>query len=177
MTPPPGRKPKDQGVMEMVKHTRWIMAGLGAAAIVVAVERSGAQAGGPQASTWTLAQVDGRDLPAMVETEDACRDEVVSGTLTLAESTWTLETVDRETCEGREPSEERDTESGTYTRSGQTLAFTDDDGDGPDATDDDAAEAADEVDDVDVDELATGTEQGGTLTIQLHEGHTLVFRR
>jgi len=160
----------------MVKHTRWIMAGLGAAAIVVAVERSGAQNGAVQASTWTLAQVDGRDLPALVETEDTCRDEVVSGTLTLAESTWTLETVERETCEGREPREERDTDRGTYTRSGQTLAFADDDGDGPDAADE--ADEADEADDdVDVDELATGTEQGGTLTVRLREGHTLVFRR
>lgn len=154
----------------MVKHTRWIMAGLGTAAIAVAVERSGAQDGGPRAVSWTLASVDGRALPAVVDTDGSCREEVVSGTLTLGESTWTLETVERETCEGAQPREDRDTERGGYTRSGQTLAFTDDDGDRPET-----ADAAD--DDLDLDELATGTEEGGTLTIRLHEGQTLVFRR
>lgn len=158
-----------------------VLAGLGTAALAVAAERSGAQGGAPVAAapapsvpgTYTLAQVEGRALPAVVDTDGACRDEVVSGTLTIADGTWTLETVERELCEGQAPREDRDTERGRYTLSGGTVTFTDDDGD--DANDD--ADDRDDPADVDVDEPATGTLDGGTLTVRLREGQTVVFRR
>lgn len=166
-----------------------VLAGLGTATLALAAERSGAQ--GPAQGipgvpgTYTLAQVEGRALPAVVETDGACRDELVSGTLTLADGAWTLETVERELCDGQAPREDRETERGRYTLSGGTVAFTADDAgeDADDADDGDADDdgartggAADGAD-VDVDEPASGTVDGGTLTVRLREGQTVVFRR
>ncbi len=178
-----------------------VLAGLGTAALALAAERSGAQGGASVPSTYTravpgtytLAQVEGRALPAVVETDGACRDELVSGTLTLADGTWTLETVERELCEGQAPREDRETERGRYTLSAGAVAFTADDAadaddpadDANDADDpaDDANDADDATDDaangadVDIDEPASGTVDGGTLTVRLREGQTVVFRR
>ncbi len=148
-----------------------VLAGVGVAAAGVAVQRSGAQdAGRAGPGTWTLARVEGRALPTVVDTDGPCRDELVRGTLTLGDGTWTMETVERELCDGRPPREDRETEHGRYTVSGQTLAFTDDDGD-----DDDAPSSPDGG--VDVDEPASGTVDGGTLTVRLREGQTVVFHR
>ena len=156
----------------------WVLAGLGTAALAVAAERSGAQGGAPgnpgAPGTYTLAQVEGRALPAVVEADGACRDELLSGTLTLAaDGTWTLETVERELCEGQPSREDRETERGRYTLSGTAVAFTADD----DAADDADAPADDDGADVDIDEPASGTVDGGTLTVRLREGQTVVFRR
>ncbi|HEX6037651.1 hypothetical protein [Longimicrobium sp.] len=150
------------------------LAGLGTAALAVAATRSGAQNPAPGVpGTYTLAQVDGRALPTVVETDGACRDELVSATLVLADGTWTLEATERELCDGQAAREDRDTEQGRYTLSGTAVTFTDDDGD------DDSADAADADDaaSVDVDDLATGTLDGGTLTVRLEGGQTAVFRR
>lgn len=168
----------------MIKSKTLLLAGFGAAALVVVAERSGAQdrvASVP--GTYALAQVDGRALPAVVETDGACRDELLSGTLTLADGAWTLETVERETCDGQAPREDRETERGRYTVSGQAVTFaaaeSDDAADADDADDaDDAAGASGTAgSDVDVDEPATGTMDGATLTVRLREGQTVVFRR
>lgn len=145
----------------------FLLTALGAAGVATAAGGIGAQGAVP--GTYTLATVEGRALPAVVDTDGACRDELVSGTLTLADGTWTLETVERELCDGRAPREDRDTERGRYTVSGAAVTFLDEDGeaDGPDRPDGD----------VDVDDLDRGTVDGGTLTVRLHEGQTLVFRR
>jgi hypothetical protein len=178
--------------MRMQSKTLWL-AGLGAAALVVAAERSGAQDAAPGVpGTYTLASVDGRALPAVVETDGACRDELVSGTLTLADGTWTLETVERELCEGQAAREDRETERGRYTLSGTAVTFAAGQEDADDADDADDANEADDADDaadarpsgasgvdvdVDVDEPASGTVDGATLTVRLREGQTVVFRR
>lgn len=157
----------------MIQGKTILLAGLGAATLAVVAERSGAQGAAPAVpGTYTLAQVDGRALPAVVDTDGACRDELVSGTLALADGTWTMETVERELCDGKAPVEDRDTERGRYTLSGQTIAFT-----GDDADEADGADRPDAAEDVDVDEPATGTLDGGTLTVRLREGQTVVFRR
>lgn len=180
----------------VTKSKTLVLAGLGAAALVMAAERSGAQDAAPGVpGTYTLAQVDGRALPAVVETDGACRDELVSGTLTLADGTWTLETVERELCEGQAPREDRETERGRYTLSGTAITFADgqedassaDVDDADDANDVDDADDADDADDtrasgasagdLDVDEPASGTVNGATLTVRLREGQTVVFRR
>lgn len=157
----------------MMQGKTILLAGLGAATLVVAAtERSGAQgAAAAVPGTYTLAQVDGRALPAVVETDGACRDELVSATMTLADGTWTLETTERELCEGKAPVEDRETERGRYTFAGQAVTFApaaDDDGDDADT------QTAGEVD---VEEPASGTVDGGTLTVRLRGGQTVVFRR
>jgi hypothetical protein len=170
--------------MDMTTTKMLVLAGLGTAALAVAAERSGAQGGAsPVPGTYTLSQVEGRALPAVVETDGACRDELVSGTLTLGDGTWTLETVERELCDGQAAREDRETERGRYTLSAGAVTFTADDANDPD----DAAEDADDDDarsgaaadgpDVDIDEPASGTVDGGTLTVRLREGQTVVFRR
>ncbi|HEY0018651.1 MAG TPA: hypothetical protein VGC13_20250 [Longimicrobium sp.] len=164
----------------MMKSKTLLLAGFGAAALVVAAERSGAQdrVGGVP-GTYALARVDGRALPAVVEADGACRDELLSGTLALADGAWTLETVERETCEGQAPREDRETERGRYTVSGQAVTFAADESDDADDADDAAGSAGAAVSDadVDVDEPATGTMDGATLTVRLREGQTVVFRR
>lgn len=148
------------------------LAGLGAATLAVAAERSGAQHPAPGVpGTYTLAQVEGRALPTVVETDGACRDELVSATLAMTDGAWTLETVERELCDGQAPREDRETEQGRYTLSGASVTFTEDDGN------DDADDVNDAADGVDVDDLATGTVDGGTLTVRLRGGQTAVFRR
>lgn len=160
----------------MMQSKTLLLAGFGAAALAVAANPSGAQVPG----TYTLAQVDGRALPVVTETDGACRDELVSATLTLADGAWTLETMERELCEGEAPREDRETDRGRYTLSGQTVTFA-----GGDA--DDEAEAAEDEEgrtepsgsdvEVDVEEPARGTVDGGTLTVLLRGGQTVVFRR
>jgi hypothetical protein len=158
--------------MEMMRGKSLLVAAFGAAAVIVAVDRSGAQdAAAAMADTWTLAQVDGRALPLVVETDGTCRDELLSATLTLADGAWTLDTVERELCDGRAAAEDRESERGRYTLAGTAVTFTEDDDD----TDDDARPNA--AGDVDVDELAAGTVDGTTLTVRLREGQTAVFRR
>jgi hypothetical protein len=179
----------------MIQGKTFLLAGLGAAALVAAAERSGAQDGAAGVpGTYTLAQVAGRPLPAVVETDGACRDELVSGTLTLADGAWTLETVERELCEGRAPVEDRESDRGRYTVSGQTVTFAADASDVDDADDTSDVDDADDVNDpddaddadarpaspgtdVDVEEPASGTVDGATLTVRLRAGQTVVFRR
>lgn len=158
-----------------MKKVTMLVAVAGVAAVGLAAQRSGAQDRAAVPGAYTLAQVDGRALPVVVETEGACRDELLSATLTLADGAWTLQAVERELCEGRDPREDRETEQGRYTLSGAAVTFTDDD-----ARDADNADDADDVGErtaVDVDDLATGTLDGGTLTVRLQGGQTLSFRR
>lgn len=111
------------------------------------------------AGTYTLAQVNGQPLPVVTETEGDCRDEVVSGTLTLtAGGDWELEYLERETC-GATVEEEGEGEDGDYTVDGATLRFSDD---------------TDEFDanDFDLEELGVGTLTAQALTVTLQDGQT-----
>jgi hypothetical protein len=133
---------------------------------------SAAAADAPAASTYKLVQVAGRELPVEVEKGWRCRDDVVSGTLSLQENRWRLETTKRETC-GDRTREELDSDDGRYRMEGQSIRFFDDDGE---ANDKDWNLIGKEID---LDEMTAGTlGTDGTLTVQLADEKTaLVFRR
>ncbi len=124
-----------------------------------------ARAQAPAAGAYTLQQVNGQELPVVTETTDDCRDDILSGTLTLeANGEWQLEYVERETC-GADIEEDQEREDGSYTVDGQTVLFSDD-------TD------AFEANDLDIDELGTATLNGNELSVTLQDGQTvLVFRK
>jgi hypothetical protein len=118
-------------------------------------------------------EVAGNSLPALVEKEWRCREDVVAGALTLSDDgRWLLETTTREVC-GDRSKEDRDSDDGTYSSDGAALTFRDDDGD-------QNAEREWQVGtDIDLDEVERGTIAGdGTLSVQLADARTtLVFRR
>ena len=108
------------------------------------------------AGTWDLVQVSGKALPAVMEVEDDCREEVISAVLTLnADNTWKLERVERDVC-GTKIDEERETDDGRYKMSGTTIELLDDKGKSQ------ADEAGDDLDDFHV-----GTLQNNTITVKL----------
>ena len=117
------------------------------------------------AGTYTLAAVNGEPLPFLTETEDSCREEAISGTLTLeSDGDWELRYVERETC-GAEVQNEDEGGSGDYTVAGQTVRFSDE---------------TEELDpsDLDLEELGVGTVNGAELRVTLRDQRTvLTFRR
>jgi len=118
-------------------------------------------------------EVAGKALPALVEKEWRCREDVVAGAITLSDDgRWLLETTTREAC-GDRSTEDRDRDDGTYLSDGAALTFRDDDAH-------QSAERGSKVGtDIDLDELERGTIAGdGTLRVQLADARTtLVFRR
>lgn len=127
----------------------------------------------PEAETFRLVEINGAGLPALVEEEDGCREEIVAGAITLeADGDWVLITREREVCGGRVEEEEEEREEGTYEAEGDDIRFFDDD-------DDDAHDDAEDDDheEVDVDDLATGSRAADGLTVRLEDGGTLTFRR
>lgn len=123
----------------------------------------------PEAETFTLVAVNGAGLPALVEEEEGCREEIVAGAITLeADGDWVLTTREREVC-GERVEEEEEREEGTYEAEGDGIRFIDDD------DDDDAGDR--DQDEVDIDELATGSRTAAGLTVGLEAGGTLTFRR
>ena len=124
---------------------------------------------------YALVQVAGKPLPAQVEKEWRCREDVTAGSLTLSgDNRWLLETTTREVC-GDRSEEDRDTEDGMYRTEGNTIRFLDEDG--REDTDRDWGTGSDS--DIDLDDLSTGTSAAdGTLRVQLADGRTtLLFRR
>lgn len=118
---------------------------------------------------YRLVSVGGKSLPALLDTDDGCRELVTAATLSLgADGKWTLRHDERHEC----PSGVRnktESEHGKYTMSGSTVTFMDDDGDrNTGGTPDD---------DIDLDELDQGTLLGTTLNVRLKEGQALVFQR
>src|SRR4029450_11936704 len=56
----------------------------------------------PGATRYSLIEIGGKALPARVEKEWRCREDVTAGTLTLSgDGQWLLETVTREVCGDR----------------------------------------------------------------------------
>jgi hypothetical protein len=131
-----------------------------------------AQPASPAVTGYTLVQVGDDTLPARVEKEWRCHEDVTAGTLSLRQDgRWLLETTTREVC-GDRVEEDHDTDDGTYTTQGQTLRFLDDDG--RENTDRGWGIGTD----IDLDELRTGTlASDDTLTVNLADGTPLVFRR
>lgn len=141
---------------------------------LVAGAASAAAQEAPSSDTYRLVEVAGVALPAVLEEGNACREEVLAGTLTLeADGRWTLVTSEREVC-GDAVEEEEEREDGTYEVDGDAIRFLDDDegeNDEPEGDDDDAGE-------IELEDLGSGTRTDGGLTIRLEDGETvLVFRR
>jgi hypothetical protein len=125
----------------------------------------------PDTTRYRLVEVAGNALPAQIEQEWGCREDVTAGTLILTgDGRWHLESATRETCGGRSE-EERDSEFGTYTWTGSALTFLDEDGHS-----ESDREWGDK--DIDLDELASGSRApDGALRVKLADGRTtLVFR-
>lgn len=128
---------------------------------------------GSEVETFDLVEVAGSGLPALIEEEDGCREQILAGRLTLeADGDWSLVTRERETC-GDQVEEEEEREEGTYEVQSEAVLFTDDDGDSGDADDGDDADP----NGVDVDDLATGTRTAEGLEVRLEDGNILIFRR
>lgn len=146
-----------------------ILAGLATGALGTAASAAGQAVS--QDETFRLIEVAGKALPAVIEEEDSCREEVVSGTLTLkADGMWILVTQEREVC-GDRVEEEEEREEGKYSIEGSSIQFVDDDDDGD-------AEEDDTDDDLDLDDMTTGTRTAEGLTVRLKGSDAvLVFRR
>lgn len=161
----------------MSQRRRWFaVLGLGAGALAT---HPGALPGAQQGVTgaWRLAEVGGRPLPVVVEEGGGCREELRAATLTLEPGgRWTLSAVEAEACDGRPAREERDEERGAYTLQGASVTFTAPSDAAPSTG---AAKEAEDDDgnDLDVDDLVSGTVAGGALTVRLDDGTTAVFRR
>ena len=126
----------------------------------------------PDTTRYRLVDVGGKALPAQVEKEWRCREDVTAGTLTLTgDGRWHLESATRETC-GDRTEEDRDSEHGTYTRTGAALTFLDDDGRA------ESDGSRDRDGDIDLDDLKSGAlAADGALRVQLADGRTtLLFR-
>ena len=125
------------------------------------------------AATYRLVQVAGRQLPVEIEKGWRCREDVVSGSLTLdGNGRWQLETTKRETC-GSRTREELESDDGRYRAEGQTFRFFDEDGESNSKDWNLIGK------DIDLDDMVTGSlGADGALTVQLaDEETTLVFRR
>ena len=116
---------------------------------------------------WELVQVGGKELPAVLEVEGDCREEVVTAVLTLnADSTWKLERTERDVC-GNKTEEETETETGRYRLTGSNIEMLDADGD---SQQDDAGD--------DLDDFSVGNVQGKMLNLRLGKAETQVaFRK
>ena len=160
--------------MTIVQTRLFSMGFLTAALTLAAGSPARAQAAGSD-RTFQLATVNGAQLPALVEEEDGCREELVSATLVLsATGRWTLTAEERETC-GNDVKLDKDTDIGMFRITGETVQFMDIDGDIPETR---QASAARAPTDIEVDELSVGTLSGNTLNVRLTDGHTvLVFRQ
>ncbi len=116
----------------------------------------------PATGTFTLATLNGQALPTATETSTRCREEIVSGAITLEDNgDWEFAYVERKTC-GTDVEEDREREGGDYVLEGQSVRFSDD-------TDEFKA------DNLDVDELGVGVLSAAGLTITLQDGQTALF--
>ncbi len=143
-----------------------MLGGMGVAALSVP-DAATAQEGSQE--VYHLVQLGGADLPAVIDRDDECHDELHAATLTLEPGgRWELQMTEHEVC-GNSSEEDQDNEDGRYEVDGNTIRFFDDDGDPP-TPDDDL--------DIDVDELHTGTRTDQGLVIVLSDGQTeLMFHR
>lgn len=145
---------------------RLIFTALALAVGLVVVDAPEARAQeGAVVGSYELVRVAGSALPAVIERDRRCVEEVVSGTLRLdADGEWEFDYLERETC-GSDVDEDWEDEDGDYIVRGGTITFSDD------------TERYD-PDDLDIDELGTGVLNGNELRVILEDGRTeLTFRR
>lgn len=116
--------------------------------------------------TYTLTEVNGQALPVTIESRADCYEEVVSGTLMLqADGDWDFDYVERKICGSQVVEEDHEEEDGEYSYMGNSIRFSDD------------TETYD-PNDIEIDELKTGTLDGDRLMVTLEDGQTvLTFRR
>ncbi len=140
--------------------------------LTLAIAWSDAYAQSPAPTRYTLVEVRGKALPATIENELRCREDVTAATLSLSgDGRWLLETATKEIC-GDRTEEDSDRDHGTYTMEGQKLSFLDDDG--RENHDSGSGVGADD----DLDEFKSGTlAPDGSLTIALADGTPLLFRK
>jgi hypothetical protein len=111
--------------------------------------------------TWDLRQVADKALPAVIEVEGDCREEIVSATLTLnADNTWRLERTERDVC-GSKVEDEKESDSGQYRVGGTTIEFMDDDG-----------KSQQEESGDDLDDFSVGTVADNVITVRLGKTET-----
>lgn len=124
----------------------------------------------PVAGTYELVEVGDSPLPTTVEETTECVERVTAGKLVLEEDgDWQLELIESETC-GTDVSDDTETEEGDYAVSGDAIDFRPDE--------DDPEDEGDEPDELDIDELSTGTIAGDTIRVRIHGTETeAVFRR
>ena len=132
------------------------------AAVLGALAFWTANAAAQGAGTYHLTKVGQSGLPAVMEEEEGCREEVNSATLTLDGSgSWKLHATGREVCKD-EVETETETDSGEYTMDGKNVVFV-----GVDVDEDDN----------DVLDVANGVIEGNTLTIVGPGGRSMVFTK
>jgi hypothetical protein len=127
----------------------------------------------PEAGVYTLAQVEGADLPAAIAAEGECRREITAATLTLApDRTWQLEAKVRETC-GEDVQEKDARQEGTYVATEAGIQFVPKP---PAPTAETGAEQAGQA--ITIDAITAATAADGALTVKTKEGApALVFRK
>jgi hypothetical protein len=119
------------------------------------------------AGTYTLATIDGKALPGVIEVEGDCREEIVTATLVLgADGTWKLDRHERDVC-GTTIEDETEADSGRYTVNGPSIEFFDDKG---------KSQRSDEGDDLE--DLATGSIREDGISIRVGgSGKAVLFRK
>ena len=130
-------------------------------------EAQSTNGGAAPSGVWLLTRIGGEELPAMVEVDGGCREEVTVAVLTFeANNAWHLEWTEREIC-GDKVDEESESETGVFTFSGNNVELLDGRG---------MTQQEDSGDDLD--DLSTGTLAGNTLTLRLGKtDRTATFRK
>ncbi len=120
------------------------------------------------AGSYALIEIGGKPLPATVEIEDDCREDIVSATLTLNDDgTWKLESLERDVCPGKAGEDENESETGRYRVTGGTAEFLDDDG-----------KSQREKEGEDLDDLSAATIAANIIRVKLGATETIaVFRK
>jgi hypothetical protein len=134
------------------------------AAVLCALGLWSAEGAAQAAGTYQLTRVGNDNLPAVIEQDEGCREEVNSATLMLDGSGgWTVTASGREVCKD-EVETETETDSGKYTMDGKNIRFS-----GVDEDDDENGD--------DVFDMAHGVLEGKTLTIVGPGGRSMVFMK
>lgn len=157
-----------------MKHARTWATLIAASGVAVLIQPAAAQtpaaAAPPAVGTYELVEVGGTPLPTTVEETAECVERVTAGTLTLEEDgEWEIELTESETC-GTDVSDDTESEEGEYTVEGTAIDFQPDEEEGEDD--------ADEPDELDLDELSTGTLDGDVIRVRIRGTEMeAVFRR
>lgn len=148
-----------------MNKAHWIRGGL--ALLALGLWSGQAQAQSSVVGTWELVAIAGDSLPAVIDQDGDCREEIVSATLTIApDSTWRLESVERDIC-SNSTKEEKEQDKGRYHANENSVEFLDS-----------AGKSQKDEDGDDLDDLSAGTLEGDTLTVQLGKlDKRLTFRR